>query len=55
MHPEGRERFLDSYLQALRQRLRWWQRWHFFAYDLKVTAKRRFGRKAWKRLFSGAY
>ncbi len=53
MHREGRERFLGIYLAALRQQLHWWQRWHFLSYDLKVSAKRRFGRKAWKRLLSG--
>jgi hypothetical protein len=54
LHWEGREKFLGIYLAALRTELRWWHRWPFFAYDLKVAAKRRVGRKAWKRLFSGA-
>lgn len=50
MHPEGRVKFLNIYLAALKKKLRWWQYWRFVAYDLKVQAKRRFGRKAWKRL-----
>jgi hypothetical protein len=54
LHPAGREKFLGIYLAALKQKLRWWQRWHFLAYDFKVAAKRRVGRKAWKRLFAGA-
>lgn len=53
LHWEGREKFLGIYLSALRAALRWWHRWPFAAYDLKVAAKRRVGRKAWKRLFSG--
>ena len=51
MHPEGRVKFLNIYLAALKKKLRWWQYWRFVAYDLKVVAKRRVGRKAWKRLF----
>lgn len=54
LHPAGREKFLGIYLAALKQKLHWWQRWHFLAYDFKVAAKRRVGRKAWKRLFAGA-
>lgn len=50
----GREKFLQIYLSAIGQRLRWWHRLPFFAYDLKVSAKRRIGRKALKRLFSSA-
>ena len=53
LHRAGREKFLGIYLSALRKKLRWWHRWPFFAYDLKVAAKRRIGRKAWKRLFAG--
>jgi hypothetical protein len=53
LHREGREKFLGIYLSALRKKLRWWHRCPFLAYDLKVAAKRRIGRKAWKRLFSG--
>lgn len=53
MRPASRERFLAIYLSALKERLHWWQRLRFIAYDAKVGAKRRFGRKALKRLFSG--
>ncbi|MBI2307250.1 MAG: hypothetical protein HYU78_08095 [Rhodocyclales bacterium] len=52
LHWAGREKFLGIYLSALREKLRWWHRWPFVVYDLKVAAKRRVGRKAWKRLFS---
>ena len=50
MHPDGREMFLGIYLGALKQKLMWWQQWRFVAYDFKVAAKRRIGRKAWKRI-----
>ena len=49
LHREGRKRFLGIYLAALRQRLRWWHFLSFIMYDFKVAAKRRVGRKAWKR------
>lgn len=51
MDSAGRAKFLRIYLGALKKELRWWQQWRFVAYDLKVAAKRRIGRKAWKRLF----
>ncbi|MDQ5879792.1 MAG: hypothetical protein QG638_2529 [Pseudomonadota bacterium] len=54
LHGDGRRKFLTIYLLALRKQLRWWHCWPFFIYDAKVTAKRHVGRKAWKRLFSGA-
>lgn len=53
-HPEGRRKFLGIYLAALRKAPRWWHGWPFFLYDLKVAAKRRIGRKAWKRWFAKA-
>ena len=52
MHRDGRTKFLQIYLAALGTRLRWWHRGAFVAYDLKVAAKRRFGRKAWRQLLS---
>lgn len=54
LHRQGREKFLTIYLAALREKPRWRYRWPFLLYDLKVAAKRRIGRKAWKRLFAGA-
>ena len=53
MHRDGRTTFLGIYLAALGKKLRWWHRGAFVAYDLKVAAKRRLGRKAWRQLFSG--
>ncbi len=50
MHAAGREAFLGIYLEAIGQRRRWWHRLPFLIYDIKVSAKRRIGRKAWKRL-----
>ena len=50
LHPAGREKFLGLYLAALRQRASIWHRLPFLLYDLKVAAKRRFGRKALRRL-----
>lgn len=52
MHTTGREVFLGAYLGAIHQKLHWWHQWRFVAYDLKVAAKRRIGRKALKRLLS---
>ncbi|MBP6655185.1 MAG: hypothetical protein KAX66_02945 [Propionivibrio sp.] len=52
MHLAGRAKFLSIYLGALKLKLQWWQQWRFVAYDFKVAAKRRVGRKAWKQLFS---
>jgi hypothetical protein len=52
LHWAGREKFLQIYLAALGKKLRWWHRLQFFAYDAKVVAKRRIGRKALKRLFA---
>ena len=49
LHREGRKRFLGIYLAALRRRLRCWHFLPFMVYDFKVAAKRRVGRKAWKR------
>ncbi len=51
MHAEGRERFLACYLEALRKHMKPWFQVPFVLYDLKVVVKRRFGRKAIKRLF----
>jgi serine/threonine protein kinase len=53
MHRDGRAKFLEVYLAALGKRPRWWHRGAFVAYDFKVAAKRRFGRKAWRRLLAG--
>ena len=53
LHPAGRQQFLKIYLAAIGGKLRWWHRWPFFIYDFKVLAKRRVGRKAWKKLFQG--
>lgn len=44
----GRERLMEQYLG---QAMNWLQRLQFRLYDWKVGAKRRFGRKAVKRLF----
>ena len=52
LHPAGREQFLAIYLAAIRSRLRRWHRIPFLLYDLKVSAKRRIGRKAIKKLFN---
>ncbi|MCP5267986.1 MAG: hypothetical protein H6943_02990 [Zoogloeaceae bacterium] len=49
LHPAGRQQFLSIYLAAIGERLRWWHRWPFALYDFKVQAKRRIGRKAWKK------
>lgn len=54
LHWAGREKFLNIYLSAIGQRLRWWHRLPFFVYDIKVSAKRRIGRKALKRLFASS-
>ena len=54
LHWEGREKFLQIYLAALGKKLCWWHRLPFLSYDIKVAAKRRIGRKALKRLFSGS-
>ncbi|TXG86753.1 MAG: hypothetical protein E6R10_09365 [Rhodocyclaceae bacterium] len=51
LHPAGREQFLRIYLAAIRSRPRFWHRLPFLLYDFKVWAKRRFGRKAIKKLF----
>ena len=51
LHSEGRERFLEVYLSALRRRLRFWYALPFMIYDFKVAAKRRVGRKAIGKLF----
>ncbi len=49
LHRQGRVRFLDIYLRAMRRRWCWWYALPFMIYDFKVGAKRRLGRKAWKR------
>ena len=53
LHPAGRQQFLQIYLAAIGEKLRWWHRWPFFFYDFKVLAKRRVGRKAWKKWLGG--
>lgn len=50
LHGDGREQFLSLYLNALGKNMRPWYRIPFWLYDIKVVAKRRFGRKAIKRL-----
>lgn len=52
MNSTGRQKFLATYLSAINGRLRWWHRLSFAIYDLKVTMKRRVGRKALKQFFS---
>jgi len=49
LHWAGREQFLGLYLQALGRRLTWRQRLPFYLYDSKVSFKRNFGRKAFRR------
>lgn len=51
LHAEGRTRFLSFYLGEIHQRTRLWHRIPFWLYDIKVVLKRRFGRKAIKRVF----
>ena len=49
LHLEGREALVGMYLQRLNRRFTWCQRLPFYLYDFKVSLKRRFGRKAFKR------
>ena len=53
LHDDGREQFLSLYLNALGKSMRPWYRIPFWLYDIKVVVKRRFGRKAIKRLLGG--
>lgn len=52
MSPGGRDRFMKMYMDSLHRSFDWWLSVPFTIYDLKVILKRRFGRKAIKRLLS---
>jgi hypothetical protein len=52
MSENGRDRFMALYMAGLGRSFGGWLRLPFVAYDLKVTLKRRVGRKAIKRLLS---
>lgn len=51
LHWAGRERLLTAYFSAIGRRFAWYHRLAFVRYDIKVAAKRHFGRKAWRRWF----
>lgn len=51
MSPDGRDRFMALYMRGLGRGFGGWLRLPFVLYDAKVILKRRFGRKAIKRLF----
>lgn len=51
LHWAGRENLLGIYFSAIGRRLTWHHRLVFSGYDLKVSLKRRFGRKMLSRLF----
>jgi hypothetical protein len=53
LHWAGREKVMALYLAAGNSTMNWRHRLLFSLYDLKVAAKRRVGRKFFKRLFSG--
>ncbi len=50
MNRSGHQRFLNTYMAALRHRISWWDLFAFSLYDFKVVAKRSLCRKAIKRL-----
>lgn len=47
--PNGRRRALRLYLAATGRHPKPWHGWPFKLYDLKVSMKRKIGRKAWRR------
>lgn len=53
LHWEGREYLIDQYFQHMpkSKRFNWRYRLPFYLYDFKVNFKRRYGRKAIKRLW----
>ena len=53
LHPEGRDRFVEIYLSGMRKskNFTFTYKVPFYLYDFKVSMKRKFGRKAIKRLF----
>lgn len=52
LHWDGREQLMDNYLQGVKglKRFNWRCRLPFYLYDFKVAFKRRYGRRAIKRL-----
>ena len=50
MDSASRSQFLEIYLSKIGHKMRWFDKIPFWAYDWKVNLKRRFGRKAIRRL-----
>lgn len=51
LHAQGRDEFMTMYMQALGKQFSWQHKLPFYIYNAKVDFKRKFGRKAIKRLF----